>query len=320
MLMCFIICWKGNNGIFMLLNRALFSVCICSYKNIEEIHKSVESIVRQTYENIELIVSDDCTPIINVKKKIEDIIRPYEGRFTNIIINVNDTNLGTVKHLNYILPKAKGTYITLLGAGDELDSPDTIAHVVNYFETNVNIDILIANRTLELPRKKKLLYPSRKYKKILLQGNSKKILKYECRVGRQLSSIGTFYRKQVIERYGFFDERFVIQEDSPFFLRALYNNEIFGYINLNACVHEAGGVSNLARKNSVFAQDCKNTLIYYKYPKRYEMDIFTRHVIELRYEMRVKNNYFACLKYPIATAYLVFALFMDWIKRIRFLK
>ena len=276
--------------------------------------------MRQTYENIELIVSDDCTPVINVKKKIEDIIRPYERRFANIIINVNDTNLGTVKHLNYILPKTEGTYITLLGSGDEFDSPDTVAQVVDYFERNANIDILIANRKLELPGGKTLLYPSHKYKKVLLQGDSEKLLKYECRVGRQLSSIGTFYRKRIIKRYGFFDDRFVLQEDSPFFLRALYNKEEFGYINLDACVHKSGGVSNLAKKNPVFAQDCKNTLIYYKYPKRYEMDIFTRHVIELRYEIRVRNNYFACLKYPIATVYLAFVLFMDWIKRIRVLK
>lgn len=304
----------------MLTDRTLFSVCICSYKNIDGICKSVESVARQTYENIELIVSDDHTPIENLERKIGDIIKPYDKKFSNIIINVNDANLGTVKHLNYILPKANGTYITLLGAGDELDSADTIEQVVDYFEENASVNILIANRKLILSAKKSIIYPSKKYRKILLQGNIDRLLKYECRVGRQLSSIGTFYRKQVIERYGFFDERFVLQEDSPFFLRALYNSEIFGYINLNACVHEAGGVSNLARKNSVFAQDCKNTLIYYKYPKRYEMDIFTRHVIELRYEMRVKNNYFACLKHPIVTAYLVFALFMDWIKRIRFLK
>lgn len=42
--------------------RSLVSVIVLSYKNIKGIYDTVDSILKQDYDNIEIVISDDGTP------------------------------------------------------------------------------------------------------------------------------------------------------------------------------------------------------------------------------------------------------------------
>ena len=45
-----------------------FSVVVLSYKSLEYIKENIDSILNQDYPDIEIIISDDCTPGFECKE------------------------------------------------------------------------------------------------------------------------------------------------------------------------------------------------------------------------------------------------------------
>ena len=83
----------------------LISVIMSEYNTDEKLLlRSIESIIKQTYKNIELILIDDCG-INNVKKIVSKINDP------RIKVYKNKKNSGLVYSLNKAIKKANGEYI-----------------------------------------------------------------------------------------------------------------------------------------------------------------------------------------------------------------
>lgn len=74
----------------------------------------------QSYENIELIISDDGSPEFSVelpklKKFVEENNR---GNITSIVFNSIPVNVGTVKNLNRAIDLSTGKYVKTIAAED----------------------------------------------------------------------------------------------------------------------------------------------------------------------------------------------------------
>ena len=55
----------------------LVSIIIPTYKRNENLKKAIESILKQTYQNIEIIVVDDNNPNTEYRKKNEILMQSY---------------------------------------------------------------------------------------------------------------------------------------------------------------------------------------------------------------------------------------------------
>ena len=99
----------------------LITFTLGAYNQERYIKAALEGAVSQNYENLEIIVSDDCS-IDNTFKVIEDFVANYDGPH-KIIVNRNEKNLGLVGHMNKILSLAHGEYI-VLSAGDDISFPE----------------------------------------------------------------------------------------------------------------------------------------------------------------------------------------------------
>lgn len=94
--------------------QALVSVCIPTYNSAEYIEDTVKSILNQTYQNLELVIIDDCSMdnTVELVKGIADSrIKLYE----------NEHNLGMVGNWNRCLEMASGEYIKLICADDMIE-------------------------------------------------------------------------------------------------------------------------------------------------------------------------------------------------------
>ena len=93
----------------------LVSICIPAYNNAGYIKKTVESILNQTYRNIELIVVDDKSTddTVEILESIED---------TRLKIYKNEENLGMAGNWNRCLSLARGEFIKLICADDMIDA------------------------------------------------------------------------------------------------------------------------------------------------------------------------------------------------------
>ena len=78
----------------------LISVIMSTYnEKAEWIRKSVESILNQTYSNIEFVIVLDNPN----NEMIQEVLREYEALDTRVRLVYNENNIGLVKSLNKAL-------------------------------------------------------------------------------------------------------------------------------------------------------------------------------------------------------------------------
>ncbi len=97
------------------MEQELVSVVIPTYKRPEELKRAINSVINQTYKNIEIIVIDDNYKYPEIRKKTESIVSKYK----NIIYIENKENLGGSESRNVGINNAHGKYIAFLDDDDE---------------------------------------------------------------------------------------------------------------------------------------------------------------------------------------------------------
>lgn len=299
-------------------------VCVFVYRNIDKLENTIRSVSLQRYPLIDLVVSDDHSfdDVDMVKAMITNIVGPYSSKFRNLSINVNDTNLGTVKHVNKILKSINGEYLCLLGSGDCLYQPDVLSSIAKYFKRNQQFQICFSKRKLHINDNKNILLPPPKVVKAFYRKDDT-LLNLCCRDVNYITTIGTFFKRTLFEANGYFDEEYILLEDAPYILNLLFKKVPIGFYNDITCIHEGGGISNQKGKNSLLELDSLRTLREIKYPHRYELNFFTRRVIIAKYLIRVPKKWNSIIKcvflYPDAVLYLIYLVLRDWIKQKRYL-
>ena len=90
----------------------LVSVAMATYNGERYLKEQLDSIYAQTYKNIEVIVTDDCSSDKTVK-----ILEQY-AESHGLRYSVNETNLGFVKNFERAISLCKGAYIALADQDD----------------------------------------------------------------------------------------------------------------------------------------------------------------------------------------------------------
>lgn len=107
------------------------SIVTINYNNKEGLRKTIESVVGQTYSNIEYIVIDGGSTDGST-----DVIRMYEDA---ISYWVSEPDKGIYNAMNKGEAKATGDYVLFLNSGDYLVSPTIIDEIRNDFFSNEDI-------------------------------------------------------------------------------------------------------------------------------------------------------------------------------------
>lgn len=84
----------------------LVSVGIATYNRPDSLRKALESIVNQTYTNLEILISEDCTPCAETKA----VLREYAERDARIKCFHQQTNLGPPRNIRFVLEQTSGEY------------------------------------------------------------------------------------------------------------------------------------------------------------------------------------------------------------------
>jgi glycosyltransferase involved in cell wall biosynthesis len=100
-----------------------------SYDTAKYIDKAIDSVLKQTYTNWELIIVDDCSP-----DNTDDIVKPYLSD-ERIKYYKNEKNSGAAMSRNRALREAKGKWIAFLDS-DDLWMPDKLEKQIRFMERN----------------------------------------------------------------------------------------------------------------------------------------------------------------------------------------
>ena len=95
-------------------------VLLATYNGEKYLKEQINSILNQTYQNINLIISDD-----NSKDSTRKILEEYKNKDNRIKIYFQDKNLGYIKNFEFLLTNVKSNYY-MLSDQDDVWLPEKI--------------------------------------------------------------------------------------------------------------------------------------------------------------------------------------------------
>lgn len=123
------------------MSQNLISICVPAYKKPDYIKRLLDSVLKQSFKNVEIIISDD-TPDDGVKL----IVSAYTG-LLNIKYFQNAPSLGSPKNWNNALNKVEGDFYMLLHQDDWLHHEDALAIYLETFMKHPEADFVFCKNT-----------------------------------------------------------------------------------------------------------------------------------------------------------------------------
>lgn len=161
------------------MNRPLVSICIPTFNREQYLAQTIESALSQDYENIEVIVADNCS-----SDGTQDIVKKFMGD-GRLSYYRNDTNIGMVGNWKGLLDnKVNGEWFLLLSDDDYLIDPSYISDAMELANYDPAVNMVYANGYIEhtaTNQKQELNLPYQKIedgKKIFLTTDSVKPQKF----------------------------------------------------------------------------------------------------------------------------------------------
>lgn len=109
------------------------SIILPTLNGSKFIHRTIESVISQTYSNWELLVINDGS-----NDNTENIIKEFIAKDSRIIYLKNESNLGIQKTSNLGLKRAKGEYIARIDDDDEWVDKDKLKKQVEFLNDNLD--------------------------------------------------------------------------------------------------------------------------------------------------------------------------------------
>ena len=115
------------------MEKPLVSIALCTYNGAAYLEQQLETLLTQTYKNIEIIVVDDCST-----DDTWNILTDFANHFQQFKIHQNEKNLGFVKNFEKAVTLCSGELIALCDQ-DDIWHPEKIALQVEAIRDNVLI-------------------------------------------------------------------------------------------------------------------------------------------------------------------------------------
>ena len=184
------------------------SIITIVYNNSECIEDCINSVLKQTYPNVEYIIIDGGS-----KDNTVEIINKYKDKISYF---VSEKDNGLYDALNKGIEAATGDIIGILHSDDLFFYDDTLSNIVSVFEKS-NADLVYAkgqyvDRTnINLVKR---IYPSKPFKKIYLY------------FGWIPLHTTIYVKKEIFDNYGKYQTNYKIASDYEISLRWFFNDKI----------------------------------------------------------------------------------------------
>ena len=224
------------------------SIITLAYNSMDTIYQTIESVLMQDYASIEIVIADDCSSNFDADGIRDYIEKNKKDNIVNSQVYQNAENSGTVKNLNNAIKNCSGEIIMNLSADDMFYDEHIVSRVVSEFRES-GCNCLVTRRAAykDDPEKPLYLIPS--------DFEIKKIKRFETPEQEYVALfIGKFYnmasgsvfyyRKEYIEKMGYFDESYRLWEDGPFFAKSILADGMIHYnYDIISIRYRLGGIS-----------------------------------------------------------------------------
>lgn len=249
--------------------KAKITVITVCYNAVNTLERTIQSVLNQTYDNIEYIIIDGGSTDGTV-----EIIKKYADTLTYW---VSESDKGIYDAMNKGILHSTGVWINFMNAGDCFYSVDTVSKISCCFSP----------------------YNMVVYGNIIKCFKHYRIRSFSLNVERDIDAIdffrnnihhqAAFIKRGLFNKYGMYDTNYHLASDWKFFMEVVgIGGEKSEYVNMDVCLFAMDGVSTL-RCND-YAEEINHILKnkfgsfypYFKELSEYRNSKWARYALKLR--------------------------------------
>lgn len=269
----------------------LVSITIITYNSANYVLEALESAKAQTYENIELIISDDCSTdgTLNLCRAW---LSENADRFVRTKLIVSKENTGINSNMNRSVKEVRGEWIRAI-AGDDALIKEAVEYAIDFVKYNSHIKIFTSNKAIY-----RNTFDDQNLVKITDESkvkNENNVCFYDLNSDGQYKSllrrnkvntVGIFVKKELIIHVGGYDERLKNLEDYPMVLKITKQGEKIYCMNkltIKYRRHNMTVQTLKAKENEIFN---KRYLIKREFEKLYiypNINLFNKVILDYEY-------------------------------------
>jgi glycosyltransferase involved in cell wall biosynthesis len=204
------------------------TIVTINLNNASGLEKTLKSVMSQTFKEFEYVVIDGASTDGSV-----DVIKKYETGFT-CLKWLSEPDQGIYNAMNKGVRMASGDYIQILNSADCLAAPDVTERMLYALEKLASPSIIYGNMI-----------------KCFLDGRR---MTDKCFAGERVTMLGLFtstlnhnpayIRRDLFEKYGFYDETLKIVSDWKWYLQAIvFGDETPQYVDIDVTLFDMTGIS-----------------------------------------------------------------------------
>ncbi|MDP4152166.1 MAG: glycosyltransferase family 2 protein [Bacillota bacterium] len=243
------------------MENILVSVIIPTYKRAEFLQRAINSVLAQTYKNVEILVVDDNGNGTPYRKETEKFISKLYADNDKIKYIKNENNIGGSYTRNRGAEESTGDYICFLD-DDDIIAPKKIEDQLKYMVEN---DLDLSFTDAKICNQDGHIVDVRDHSRYVKSLDNESLLKYHLLYHLALTDSYMFKRDGFF-RTGGFENRFASQE-YMLMLNAIERNLKIGYLRGMYAIqylHEGERISS-SRNRAKFDKDLYNIKKQYFY-------------------------------------------------------
>lgn len=270
-------------------NYPLVSVVIPTYGRSNLLNRAIDSVLDQTYNNIEIIVVDDNNPDSKHREYTENLLQKYIENHEILYIK-HQKNSGGSAARNTGIKLSKGEYIALLDDDDEWFS-HKLEQQISYFESlNTNVGVIYCSYILQE------YDGSKEYIRTEKGDLTKDLLMLQFDPGASSTLV---FRKNILEKIGYFDESFERHQDLEILIRLCRTHliDVCSVVLLKINGHNFPSAAKIENVKKHFFNTFKSDIAKLTFWD--QKKVYAQHYIELSSLFFTERDFSKMIKYYI---------------------
>lgn len=221
------------------------SIITINRNNAAGLEKTMQSVASQSFKDFEYVIVDGASTDGSV-----EMIKKYESQFAHLRW-LSEPDAGIYNAMNKGIRMASGDYIQILNSADALASDVVTEKMLAALEEKGKPSILYGNMIKCFP-------------------NGRKVVD-KCFAGQEITMLGMFtstlnhdpayIRRDLFEKYGYYDESLKIVSDWKWYLQAIVlGGEQPLYVDLDVTLFDMTGISENAHSKTMIREERRNVL------------------------------------------------------------
>jgi glycosyltransferase involved in cell wall biosynthesis len=198
--------------------KPFLSIITINYNNSIGLERTIQSIIPQNFKDFEYLVIDG--------NSTDDSLEVIQKNKTAIHFSISEPDTGIYNAMNKGIKASKGAYLLFLNSGDVFNGATALADFISH--KDFGGDIIYGDYKYEVGEK---TFPDKLSPLFFIRTS--------------LPHQSTFFKREVFEEMGLYEEHYTIVSDRAFYIKCFLSNQfIFKHVPYSLSIYDQNGVSN----------------------------------------------------------------------------